>query len=125
MSILRVDSLTKSFATQSGNFFALNNISLSFSSTGLVSVVGKSGSGKSTFLNILMGIEKPTSGKIVFNNKDISKMSDKEFSKYHLDDVSMVYQHYNLFLELSAKENIILPLLTHQLAHRIKASLEK
>ena len=118
MSILRVDSLSKSFATQSGNFFALNNISLSFSSTGLVSIVGKSGSGKSTLLNILMGIEKPSSGKIFFNNKDISKMSDKEFSKYHLDDVSMVYQHYNLFLELSAKENIILPLLMRGENHK-------
>lgn len=79
MSILRVDSLSKSFATQSGNFFALSNISLSFSSTGLISIVGKSGSGKSTLLNILMGIEKPTSGNgYVFQNFNLLNLDNVE-----------------------------------------------
>lgn len=111
MSNFYLQNISKSFKTHDGEFFALKNISLSFPSTGLVSIVGKSGSGKSTLLNILLGIEKPTSGNIVFNKKNISKMSDREFSKYHLNDISMIFQHYNLFDELSAKENIILPLL--------------
>ena len=111
MSNFYLQNISKSFKTHDGEFFALKDISLSFPSTGLVSIIGKSGSGKSTLLNILLGIEKPTSGNIVFNKKNISKMSDREFSKYHLNDISMIFQHYNLFDELSAKENIVLPLL--------------
>lgn len=111
MSNFYLENISKSFKTYNGDFFALKNISLSFPSTGLVSIVGKSGSGKSTLLNILLGIEKPTSGNLVFNGKNINKMKDKEFSKYHLNDVSMIFQHYNIFLEMSAKENIMLPLI--------------
>ena len=111
MSILELKNVSKAFKTYNGDFYALKDISLSFPSTGLVSIVGKSGSGKSTLLNILLGIEKVTSGDIFFNKKNIKKLSDKEFSKYHLKDVSMVFQHYNLFNELTSKQNIMLPLL--------------
>lgn len=111
MSNFYLENISKSFKTYNGDFFALKNINLSFPSTGLVSIVGKSGSGKSTLLNILLGIEKPTSGNLIFNGKNINKMNDKAFSKYHLNDVAMIFQHYNIFLEMSAKENIMLPLI--------------
>ena len=111
MSIFCLNGISKIFKTHSGDFYALKNINLELSSTGLTSIIGKSGSGKSTLLNIFLGIEKPTSGSLLFNNKNISKMSDKRFSQYHLNDISMVFQHYNIFLELTALENIILPLL--------------
>lgn len=111
MSIFCLKGISKIFKTHSGDFYALKNINLELSSTGLTSIIGKSGSGKSTLLNILLGIEKPTSGSLLFNNKNISKMSDKRFSQYHLNDISMVFQHYNIFLELTALENITLPLL--------------
>ena len=109
--MLELKNISKSFKTYDGDFYALKDISLSFPSTGLVSIIGKSGSGKSTLLNILLGIEKVSSGEIYFNHKSIKKLSDREFSKYHLKNVSMIFQHYNLFSELSAKENIVLPLL--------------
>ncbi len=111
MSIFLLEKISKIFKTGSGDFYALKDVSISFPSTGLISIVGKSGSGKSTLLNILLGIEKPSSGVLKFNGKQINKMSDKAFSKYHLNDVSMVFQHYNIFSELSAKENVMLPLL--------------
>lgn len=111
MSIFLLEKISKIFKTGSGDFYALKDVSFSLSSTGLVSIVGKSGSGKSTLLNILLGIEKPSFGVLKFNNRSINKMSDKAFSKYHLNDISMVFQHYNIFNELTAKENVILPLL--------------
>ena len=111
MSIFLLEKISKIFKTGSGDFYALKDASFSLPSTGLVSIVGKSGSGKSTLLNILLGIEKPSSGVLKFNNRSINKMSDKAFSKYHLNDISMVFQHYNIFNELTAKENVILPLL--------------
>lgn len=110
MSIFLLEKISKIFKTGSGDFYALKDVSFSLQSTGLVSIVGKSGSGKSTLLNILLGIEKPSSGILKFNNRPINKMSDRAFSRYHLDDVSMVFQHYNIFEEMTAKENVILPL---------------
>ena len=110
-SLFQINNLTKTFKVDKGSFNALTNISLSLPSKGLISIAGKSGSGKSTLLNILGGIEKPTSGSVVYLGKDISKMSDKQFSKYHLNEISIVFQHYNLFDDLSALSNAILPLL--------------
>lgn len=108
MSVFLLDNICKSFSNGKQINSVLKNINLSFPKSGLFSIVGKSGCGKSTLLNILMGIEKPTSGKIYFNGKDISKMNDKEFSLYHLCGVSLVFQHYNLFNHLTAFENVIL-----------------
>lgn len=108
MSVFLLDNICKSFSNGKQVNSVLKNINLSFPKSGLFSIVGKSGCGKSTLLNILMGIEKPTSGQIYFNGKDISKMNDKEFSRYHLCGVSLVFQHYNLFNHLTAFENVIL-----------------
>lgn len=108
MSVFLLDNICKSFSNGKQVNSVLKNINLSFPKSGLFSIVGKSGCGKSTLLNILMGIEKPTSGKIYFNGKDISKMNDKEFSRYHLCGVSLVFQHYNLFNHLTAFDNVIL-----------------
>ena len=109
MSVFILENICKSFTTGKQTNVVLDNINLSFPKNGLFSVVGKSGCGKSTLLNILMGIEKPSSGKIYFNGKNISKMNDKEFSKYHLSCVSLIFQHYNLFDHLTALENVVLP----------------
>ena len=103
--------VSKQFKSNNDNFFAVENISFYTPSQGLISIVGKSGSGKSTLLNLLLGIKKPSSGNLLFENKNINKMSDREFSRYHLEDVAMIFQHYNLFEELTAIENITLPLL--------------
>ena len=110
MSVFILKDLSKTFTTGKQQNKVLKNINLVFPEEGLFSIVGKSGCGKSTLLNILMGIEKPTSGKVYFNGKDISKMKDKTFSLYHLQGVSLVFQHYNLFDDLTAYENVILPL---------------
>ncbi len=110
MSVFILEKVSKSFKVDKGNVEVLKDISLSFPDKGLVSIVGKSGSGKSTLLNLLIGIEKPTKGKIFYKKHDISKFNDRKFSSYHLNEVSLVFQHYNLFENLSAYENVILPL---------------
>lgn len=110
MSVFILQGIKKSFFINKTENVVLNDINISFPNTGLVSIVGKSGSGKSTLLNILMGIEKPTKGKVLFKGKNIAKFSDKQFSKFHLNGVSTVFQHYNLFDDLSALANVTLPL---------------
>ena len=110
MSVFILDHIKKVFIVNKKEHVVLDDVSIVFPDFGLVSIVGKSGSGKSTLLNILMGIEKPTKGKVLFKGKNIAKFSDKKFSKFHLNGVSTVFQHYNLFDDLTAIDNVILPL---------------
>ena len=110
MSVFILQGIKKTFVVNKKENVVLNDINLVFPDSGLVSIIGKSGSGKSTLLNILMGIEKPTSGKVFFKGKNIAKFNDKQFSKFHLSGVSTIFQHYNLFDDLTALANVTLPL---------------
>ena len=110
MSVFVLQGIKKSFQVNKKENVVLNDINLTFPDRGLVSIIGKSGSGKSTLLNILMGIEKPTCGKVLFRGKNIAKFKDKQFSKFHLSGVSTIFQHYNLFDDLTALSNVMLPL---------------
>ena len=110
MSVFVLQNVKKSFIVDKKEHVVLDDINITFPDTGLVSIVGKSGSGKSTLLNILLGIEKPTEGKVLFNGKNIAKFNDKKFSNFHLSGVSTVFQHYNLFEDLTAFENVLIPL---------------
>lgn len=110
MFLFRLANVTKSFRSNKNDFCAVNHLSFDLPQRGLVSIVGKSGCGKSTLLNMLMGIEKPTSGSILFESKRVEKMKQYNLSQYHLRDVSMIYQHYNLLEDLSVVDNIALPL---------------
>jgi len=111
MSVFILEGIKKSFMVNKREHVVLDDINLSFPNTGLFSIVGKSGSGKSTLLNILMGIEKPTKGKVWFEGRNIAKFNDNQFSAFHLNGVSTVFQHYNLFEDMTALENVVIPLL--------------
>ena len=76
----------------------------------LVSIVGASGSGKSTFLHLIGGVDSPTSGKIYLENTDISNYSSKERAYFRRRKVGLIYQFYNLIPNLSVKKNILLAL---------------
>lgn len=110
MAVFIIENLSKIFKVDKKDNVVLKDINLVLPDHGLVSIVGKSGSGKSTLLNILMGIEKPTTGKVYFNGEDISNFNDKQFSIYHANGISLVFQHYNLFDDLSAFDNVFLPM---------------
>ena len=110
MSVFILDHIKKVFIVNKKEHVVLDDVSVVFPDAGLISIIGKSGSGKSTLLNILMGIEKPTKGKVLFKGKNIAKFNDRKFSKFHLSGVSTIFQHYNLFDDLSAIDNVILPL---------------
>lgn len=110
MSVFILQGIKKTFVVNKKENVVLNDINLVFPDSGLVSIIGKSGSGKSTLLNILIGIEKPTSGKVFFKGKNIAKFNDRQFSKFHLSGVSTIFQHYNLFDDLTALANVTLPL---------------
>ncbi|WGZ42662.1 methionine ABC transporter ATP-binding protein [Mammaliicoccus lentus] len=89
--------------------FAVENLSFSVASGSITGIVGKSGSGKTTLLKLLNFIEKPTEGKIIFDEQDINKLSKKVIRKYK-ERIGMVFQHYNLLNNLNVYQNIALPL---------------
>lgn len=89
--------------------FAVENLSFSVASGSITGIVGKSGSGKTTLLKLLNFIEKPTEGKIIFDEQEINKLSKKVIRKYK-ERIGMVFQHYNLLNNLNVYQNIALPL---------------
>ncbi len=108
--MLTVTNLTKTFAASSGKVTAVNDISLEIENGTLAAIVGKSGSGKSTLLTLLGGLDRPTSGSVKVDDQDISKMSDHKLISYRRQKVGFVFQHYNLIPNLTALENVMLPM---------------
>lgn len=112
MTMLQVNNLKKIYTTRFGNnsVQALSNVTFSVEKGEYVSIMGESGSGKTTLLNILATLDKATSGEVLLNGKDISKIKDKEVSAFRRDNLGFVFQDFNLLDTFSLKDNIFLPL---------------
>ena len=92
-------------------FRSLNKVNLEIASSDFISIMGPSGSGKSTLLHLLSGLDKPTAGELTYNGKNIYSFSDKELSAFRRQRIGFIFQQFNLLPVLTAKENIIMPLL--------------
>lgn len=111
MSIFSIKNLDVTFANGESKNIVLNNLSFTIDSCSLLAICGKSGCGKSTLLNVLLGIEKPTNGKVEYLGQNIFDFKEKQKCKYRSSIISVVFQHYNLFNNLTSLENVIVPLL--------------
>lgn len=109
MDILIVENLKKYYEMGETTVKALDGINLSIKQGEFLSIVGTSGSGKSTLLHMLGGLDIPTSGRIVVEKNDISKMSKDELTIYRRRKIGFVFQNYNLLPLLNVYENIVLP----------------
>jgi len=107
--ILEAHELAKSYALGNERVEALRGVSLSVGAGEFVALMGPSGSGKSTLLQLLGGLDKPTSGTVLFEGRDLSKLSDKQASKLRRDRTGFVFQAFNLIPLLNVRENIGLP----------------
>ncbi|MCL2420956.1 MAG: ABC transporter ATP-binding protein [Defluviitaleaceae bacterium] len=106
--IMQVRDVTKEYVMGEVVVHALRGVSFDLYAGEFVVVLGPSGSGKSTVLNIIGGIDKPTAGTVMFNNKDLASASDKEVTAFRRSGVGFVFQFYNLIPNLTARENIAL-----------------
>jgi len=108
-SIIKVNNLTKIFGNKGIENKVLDNISFEINKGEFVSLMGESGSGKSTLLYLIGGLDNPTEGKVLINDKDISKLKEKQMAVLRRQDIGFVFQFYNLVQNLTVEENIMLP----------------
>lgn len=111
MSLIEIKNLIKTYATGDTSFNALDNVSLSVEKGEFVAIMGVSGSGKSTCMNILGCLDKPTSGTYFLDGIDVSKMSMDELSAIRNLKLGFVFQGFNLISRTSALENVEMPMI--------------
>lgn len=108
--MLKVINLKKSFQSGTSKVNAVNDISFEVPDGQFASIIGKSGSGKSTLLGLLGALDKPTSGSVEVGGKNISKLKDADLTNYRSKTIGFVFQNYNLVPNLTALENVMLPM---------------
>ena len=109
MKILEVKNLCKTYGKGETEVKALNNVSFSVDKGEFVAIIGPSGSGKSTLLHILGGVDVPTSGSVIINGEDISKLNETALAIFRRRQIGLIYQFYNLIPILTVEENLTLP----------------
>lgn len=108
--MLQVSELKKVFMSGDDEVRAINGVSFTVPAGSFASIIGKSGSGKSTLLSLLGALDKPTHGSILVDGKDITKLHDRSLIKYRCRKIGFVFQQYNLVPNLTAVENVLLPM---------------
>ncbi len=109
MAVLEVKELTKKYGEGESEVIALDHVSFSVERGEFVAIIGASGSGKSTLMNMIGGIDYPTSGSVIIDGNEIQAMSEDELAIFRRRNLGIVYQFYNLIPTLTAEENIALP----------------
>lgn len=111
MEVLEVNELTKIYGSGDSLVTALDHVSFQVKKGEFVAIVGASGSGKSTLMNLIGGIDRPTSGDVVVDGRHIFDMDESALAIFRRRNIGIVYQFYNLIPNLTVVENIMLPCL--------------
>ena len=114
MEVVEVQELTKIYGSGENQVTALDHVSFQVKKGEFIAIVGASGSGKSTLMNLIGGIDRPTSGSVVIDGKKIFDMNESEMAIFRRRNIGIVYQFYNLIPNLTVDENIMLPCLLDQ-----------
>ena len=110
MNILTCEGVRKMYGSGNNQVAALDGIDLAVGKGEFVAIIGASGSGKSTLLHILGSVDKPTSGKVIIDGTDLSKLNQTQAAIFRRRKVGLVYQFYNLIPTLTVQKNILMPL---------------
>ena len=106
MAYIEFNNVVKCYGSGATEIRALDGATFCVEQGELAIILGASGAGKTTALNILGGMDRSTSGKIIIDNKDISSLKEKELIRYRREDIGFIFQFYNLVQNLTAKENV-------------------
>ena len=113
-NLIEVQNLNKSFTTDAGELQVLKGINLSIKEGEMVGVVGASGVGKSTLLHILGALDRPTSGKVLYDGADIFSLNEDSLALFRNKTIGFVFQFHHLLPEFTAIENVMMPGLIHK-----------
>lgn len=108
---IEAKELSKFYGSGENAIAALHKADLKINPGDFISIMGPSGSGKSTLLHLLSGLDRPSSGTLTYDGKDIYQFSDKELSAFRRRRIGFIFQQFNLLPVLTARENIVMPLL--------------
>ena len=111
MAILEVKNLTKIYGNDENKVVALDHVSFTVEKGEFIAIVGSSGSGNSTLLHLIGGVDKPTSGEVIVNGQNVYKKNENELAIFRRREVGLIYQFYNLIPILTVEENMTLPVL--------------
>ncbi|MBP5268536.1 MAG: ABC transporter ATP-binding protein [Ruminococcus sp.] len=109
MSFLTAEAICKTYGDGENAVKAVDNVSFTVPKGQMAAIIGASGSGKSSLLHILGGVDRPTSGKVIIDGTDVYSQNNKELAVFRRRRVGLIYQFYNLIPVLTAAENITLP----------------
>ena len=109
MPFLHIENLTKTYTVDHETLVGVDNISLSINKGDFLSIVGHSGSGKTSLVSIIGGILKPTAGRVLLEGVDICTLDDNKLSEYRANRIGFMFQFASLLPILTAKENVLLP----------------
>ena len=111
MEILKIENLTKVYGSGENEVRALDGVSFSVEKGEFLAIIGPSGSGNSTLLHILGGVDRPTSGKVWLDGQDVYAQNEEQLAIFRRRQVGLIYQFYNLIPVLNVVENMTLPVL--------------
>ncbi len=118
MSVIKVENITKVYTETAVPVHALNGVSFEIQEGEFTAIVGPSGCGKTTLLNILGGLDHPTSGRVEVSNIDITEMKDRDLIDFRLRNIGFVFQAYNLIPVLTSLENVEFIMLLQKVAKK-------
>jgi putative ABC transport system ATP-binding protein len=106
-ALLQLENVGRTYQMGEVAVNVLRDINLSIYDGEMLAIVGPSGSGKSTILNIVGGLDQPTTGRVVYQGRDLTKFSRRELTRYRREEIGFVFQFYNLVPNLTARENVL------------------
>lgn len=108
---IQVNAISKIYGVGEGKVVALQSASMTIHAGDFISIMGPSGSGKSTLLHIISGLDRPTSGTVLYGDTDIHRGADEKLAAFRRQKIGFIFQQFNLLPVLTARENIIMPML--------------
>lgn len=107
--MIKLQQVSKIYQMGETQVKALNRVSLEIKPGEFAAIIGSSGSGKSTLLHILGGLDRPTEGRVIWDNKDLSQLSDEELALFRNQKIGFVFQQFHLLPRITVLENVLLP----------------